>query len=299
MSVHTPTAFESRAAVAARDLHVAFGGAPVLIGVRWEVPTGAIAAVMGLSGAGKSTLLAALAGAVPRSAGRCEILGADPARAETRRLIGFMPQLGGLYPDLSAEDNLRIFAAGMGVKAAADDLVEKTLELVGVRSRRREILKTLSAGYQKRVSLGAALVAQPAVLLLDEPFAYADAPFAERVWAHLRELAGKGRTIVLATADAAQAARADRLLVLRAGRPAFDGPLAELVPPGKARVTLSYREKTGPLHRTVEVQDYRTELPALVSGQMAKPYAVEIEPESLERQLRRLLSEETHAELRP
>ena len=279
-------------ALSIKDVHFAYQRQPVLVGMKWEVPTGRLAAVLGATGAGKSTLLAVLAGAYRPTGGSVEVLGGDPTDASTKRLIGFMPQVEGLYTDLSVEDNLRVFAGAAGVRQALDDLVERTLELVGLRSRRKEVVSKLSAGWRQRVSLGAALIAQPQVLLLDEPLAHADPEFADKLWAHLRDLASKGRTVLIATSHPHVAARAQLVGVMRGGRLVVQGATADLASPGRAAVRLTYREKTGPLARDVQMEDYRSELPQAVHGQVAKPVSIEVTPETIESQLARMLTEE-------
>jgi ABC-2 type transport system ATP-binding protein len=288
---------EARPAIAIRDVNFGYRRGPVIVGFRWEIPSHCIAALLGLSGAGKSTLLALLAGALSPDGGTITLDGRDPRTPATRRLIGYMPQLAGLYPDLSVEENLQVFGAG---SAASADAVNQLLELLQLQLRRREVVRDLSAGFQQRVSLGVALVGAPSYMLLDDPFAYADGEFSRRIWAHLRELAARGRTIVMATSNPQTAAKAHLVGVMRNGRLLSSNATAAIQPEGKGTVVLHYREKTGPRKEEVKVDNYRQQLTGIVTNSPSKPFEVEIRQETLENHLDRLMTEEAdHASPRP
>lgn len=285
----------SGVAVSCRDVMFAFGQQPALVGVKLEVPVGQVTAVYGLSGAGKSTLLQVIAGAQTPQSGQVTVLGENPSQPAARKLLGYMPQTGGLYPDLSIEENLQIFARAAGARVAGAELVEKTLELLGLRQRRKELVQNVPAGFAQRTNLGAALVAQPSVLLLDEPLAHADTEFTERFWAHMAELTGKGRTILIATSQPTVALRARQVAVMRAGRLMSQVEVETLAPRGRAKVRLTYREKTGSLAKENQLEDYRKELPGLLFANPARPFLIELEAERAEDQLARLLAgESTH-----
>lgn len=284
------------AALAVSDLQFAYRQTPVIIGARWTVAPGSVVALLGLSGAGKSTLLELAAGVLRPSQGTVRVMGGDPAHPATRKLLGYMPQGGGLYPDLTVEDNLRIFGEGAGLKLGSD--VDRVLEFLELRKRRTEVVAHLPMGWQKRVSLGAALITQAPVLLLDEPLAHADAPFTTKAWAHFRELAAQGRTLIVATSAPPMAAQADRVALMRAGRLAAEHETAALAAPGRARVVLTYQKRSATRTQEVEVADYRQELVRLVQGGEDRPFEVErltqveLKTESLDDRLARLLTEE-------
>jgi ABC-2 type transport system ATP-binding protein len=224
-------------------------------------------------------------------------MGGDPSQPPTRKLLGYMPQGGGLYPDLTVEDNLRIFGEGAGLRPGSD--VEKVLEFLELRKRRQEVVGTLAMGWQKRVSLGAALITQAPVLLLDEPLAHADAPFTAKAWAHFHELAGQGRTVIVATSAPHMAVQAQRVAIMRAGRLAAEHETAAIATPGRARVVLTYQKRSATRTQEVDVQDYRQELVRLVQGGEERPFEVErltqveLRSESPVERLSRLLTEET------
>ena len=289
-----------RTAIAVSNLHVGFARGAVLTGLKWEVPRGAFVAMFGSTGSGKSTLLSILAGAMRPNEGTVRVAGGDPTVQDTRRRLAFMPQGGGLYLDLSVEDNLRIFAEARGLRAG--DSVERALELVELRKRRNDAVRSLPVGQVQRVSLAAALAGDAEVLLLDEPAAYADPAYASRLWAHLGELADAGRTVVMATSHPHVAAQARNVAVLRAGRIAREFGTASLAQPGRATVRLKYREKAGVRTHEVACDDYRADLVKLVEGRhldkkvpwatAERPFEVEVCQEPVEVRLARLLMEE-------
>lgn len=294
-----PTPTPSSDALVAQDLGFAYRRAPVLVGVRWAVPKGRLACVLGLSGAGKSTLLKLFAGVEAPTGGSVRVAGADPRHADARRALGYMPQTGGLYRDLSVDENLHAFAKAAGSSAGREQAVEQTLEFLGLRQRRGDLVGELPAGLQQRVSLGVALLPQPAVLLLDEPLNASDPLFRAKALAHFKALAAEGRTIVVATSHAALAAQCQAVGVLRAGRLVTEVTPEALVPPGRARVRLTYRERAGTRQLEQPLADYRQELPGLLMDGVAKPVHLELEQDSAIAQLDRLLTEDPDHAVRP
>jgi ABC-2 type transport system ATP-binding protein len=288
---------EARPAVSISNVTFGYRRTPVIVGFRWDVPSHCIAALLGVSGSGKSTLLALMAGALAPESGAITFGGKDPRTTGTRRLIGYMPQLAGLYQDLSVEENLQAFGAA---SAASKEGVGHVLDLLQLQLRRRELVRELSASYQQRVSLGVALIGGPSYLLLDDPFAYADGEFTRRLWTHLQELAARGRTIVIATSNPTIASKAHLVGVIRNGRLLSSNATAAIQPEGKGTVVLHYREKTGPRKEEVKVDNYRQQLTGIVTNSPSKPFEVEIRQETLENHLDRLMTEEAdHASPRP
>lgn len=303
---------ETRTAIAVKDLHFSYGRTPAVVGFKWELPAGCVAALFGHSGAGKSTILALLAGALPRAQGSVEVHGIDPTDSAGRQYLGYMPQTGGLYGGFTVEENLRTFAIGAGPHGSLsasmarmiepfvlsprrqtmiDEAIERTLNTIQLGARRNEAVGNLSAALQQRVSLGVAMLWTPGVLLLDEPLSMADDAWAREAWAHFRGLAQRGHTVVVATGRARDALMADRVALIRAGRLVQAGETAALAPPGKAKVALKYVQKTGPVAEEVEVNDVATELPGLMERKPgAKPIEVRIHQEPQEERLEALLN---------
>jgi urea ABC transporter ATP-binding protein UrtE len=155
-------------AIAIRDLAAGYGGKPVLQGVDMTIGRGEVVAVIGRNGVGKTTLMRALIGLLPASSGEIRFDG-DPintfgAHQRARRGIGYVPQGRDVFPRMSVEDNLRV-----GVRPGAAD-IERAYEVFPIlRERKRQAAGTLSGGQQQQLAIGRVLVAQPRLILLDEP----------------------------------------------------------------------------------------------------------------------------------
>ncbi len=194
------------AVIEARDLQKAFGRRPVLRGVDLEVPAGALVAVIGENGAGKSTLLRLLAGT----------LAADAGTITVRGRLGYCPQEPVLNDVLTVEQHLRYFAAAYGLAdlGRADELLG-VLAFEGYRRRRVE---ELSGGTRQKLNLTLALVHDPDVLLLDEPYQGFDWETYLRFWELVEALRARGRSVVVITHLVFEEERFDRLYRLRDGR---------------------------------------------------------------------------------
>lgn len=198
-----------------------FGRVAALREVSFEVGEGTFAAVLGADGAGKSTLIRAILGLVRPDAGRVLFRGRPVAGSaeEVRRAAGYMPGASGLYPDLTAEENLEFVGAIHGLARAESRA--RTAELLGRAglapfSGRRTA--ALSGGMRQKLALCAALVPEPELLLLDEPTAGIDPLSRLDMFESLARLAGEGTTILMATSSAGEAARAGFLVHLWRGR---------------------------------------------------------------------------------
>jgi ABC-2 type transport system ATP-binding protein len=134
-----------------------------------------------------------------------------------------MAQTPALYADLTVEENLRYFAS-----IAREDNVPDVIDRVALGPRRRALVRTLSGGELNRASLAAALLGSPAVLVLDEPTVGLDPLLRRDLWAQFRSLADSGLTLLVSSHVMDEAARCDRLLLLREGRLLFDGTEAHL-----------------------------------------------------------------------
>ena len=214
--------------IAATEVTKRYGAFDALRGVSFEAAGGERLAVIGPNGAGKTTLLSILGGLIPPTSG--EVRHADGGRA------GWVPQQTAVYGKLSVAENLRLFAHLERVPDARA-AVDRALEDTGLGDRAGDELGTLSGGNRQRVNIAIGLLADPPVLLLDEPSSALDPRHRQRVWAFLDRKAQAGTTIVFATHDLAEAARhADRVLVLADGELLFSGTpegLAEAVGPAK------------------------------------------------------------------
>ncbi|HET6346404.1 MAG TPA: ATP-binding cassette domain-containing protein [Myxococcota bacterium] len=182
-----------------------------------RVPVGEHAVVVGPSGAGKTLLLELVLGLRSPDAGRVLLDGALPASFDRRqRRIGWVPQDVGLFPHLRVRDNI---AFGLPRRADVGARVEALAEALGLGQRLERYPEALSGGERQRVAMGRALAAEPALLLLDEPFAALDRPLRRRIWELLRqEHARRPLTTLHVTHDLADAVTlADRTITLMAG----------------------------------------------------------------------------------
>ena len=199
--------------IGATDVTKRYGALHALRGVSFEAGPGERLAVIGPNGAGKTTLLSILGGLLPPTSGS--------VRGDER--VGWVPQQTAVYGKLSVAENLRLFARLERVPDV-DAAVRRALEDAGLAERAGDELGTLSGGNRQRVNIAIGLLAEPPVLLLDEPSSALDPRHRQRVWRFLDRKAEAGTTIVFATHDLAEAARhADRVLVLADGELLFTG----------------------------------------------------------------------------
>ena len=210
-----PTDPVSAAAVAVRDLRVVRGGRTVLDDVTFEAPRGSVTGLLGPSGCGKSTLMRSVVGVQVVESGTVEVLGRPAGSKELRRSVGYVTQAPSVYTDLTVRENLRYFAAVLG--APAGD-VERVVEEVGLGAHVDAVTGRLSGGQEARVSLAAALLGTPEVLVLDEPTVGLDPVLREDLWALFSSLAADGRTLLISSHVMDEATRCERLLLMREGR---------------------------------------------------------------------------------
>lgn len=220
---------DAAVAVRAESLRKTFGTLTALDGLDLTVATGRIYGLLGPNGSGKTTLIRALAGLIRPDAGTVTVLGRTPAAAVAAGLIGYMTQAAALYSELSIDENLRFFADLEGVpQDEMGSRVDDALRAVALTPRRGSLVGTLSGGMRTRVSLAATLLHRPALLLLDEPTVGVDPALRRDFWEHFRALARGGTTILVSSHVMDEAARCDRLGLIRAGRLLAEGTVAEL-----------------------------------------------------------------------
>lgn len=190
-----------------RKLIKRFGLKIVLRGLDFDVEQGEFVALLGPNGAGKTTFLRILASLSRPSMGGVSIAGyrlPDQASAVRRRL-GVVSHLPLLYGDLTAEENLRFYGRMYGVRDL-NQRVKEVLELVGLTPRRRDLVRTFSRGMQQRLAIGRAVLHDPDVMLFDEPHTGLDQDASAMLDTVLREVAARGRTVVMTSHDLARAA---------------------------------------------------------------------------------------------
>ena len=210
-------------AVFASGLSVRRGGRMVLKDLSATVGSGVVTGVLGPSGSGKSTLIRAIAGVQAGVRGELRVLGRAPADIRVRRELGYMTQAPSVYEDATVLENVRYFAAlhGEGV----GDLLAR----VGLQGHARTLVRDLSGGQRSRVSLAAALVGRPRLLLLDEPTVGLDPLLRRELWELFDELARSGSTLLVSSHVLDEARHCDELLLIREGRLLAQLTPAELV----------------------------------------------------------------------
>lgn len=215
-------------ALEASDVRKRFGSINALAGLFLSVYEGEIYGLLGPNGSGKTTFIRCLAGLVRPDAGRLAVFGVAPRVAVSAGRVGYMTQAPALYTELTVDENLRFFAALQGV-ADVDHRIEESLRTVDLLDRRRSVVATLSGGMRTRVSLASTLLHDPRLLLLDEPTVGVDPVLRRDFWSHFRGLAEKGVTILVSSHVMDEAARCDRLGLIRAGVVLAQGSATELV----------------------------------------------------------------------
>lgn len=202
------------AAISIRGLRVVRGANLVLPHIDLDVPHGQIVGLLGPSGGGKTTLMRAIVGAQIVDGGSVEVLGEPAGSTSLRQRIGYVTQAPSVYPDLTARENLAYFAKTVGVRGQA---VATTLDHIGLSDTADRPVSTLSGGQKSRVSLGAALVGDPELLVLDEPTVGLDPALRRDLWGLFRELRDSGKTLLVSSHVMDEASRCDRLVFIRDG----------------------------------------------------------------------------------
>ena len=213
-------------AVRAVGLVKTFGAIRAVDGVTFDLVPGRIYGLLGPNGSGKTTLIRLMTGLTRATAGTVDVLGVRmPSRTNLAR-IGYMTQSDGIYPALTAGENVRFFGSAFGVQDR--EASREALELVDLADRRDTISGTLSGGQRRRLSLACALVHRPPVLFLDEPTVGVDPLLRVQFWAHFRTLADGGATLIVSSHVMDEADRCDELLFVRSGKVTARGTGREL-----------------------------------------------------------------------
>ena len=206
-------------ALTAEGVSKAYGDRRALQGVSFSAHRGERIAIIGPNGAGKTTLLQILAGSLKPSGGSVSLEQGE---------IGWVPQQPALYSKLSVAENLRLFAR-LEKCADVEGTVQRMLDQTSLHDRAGDEVGRLSGGNRQRVNIAIGLLAEPSVLLLDEPTSSLDPRQREVLWTFVGGLAEAGTAVVFATHNVGEAERfADRLLVLADGELLFSGTPNEL-----------------------------------------------------------------------
>jgi len=211
------------------SVNKSYGDLRALRDMTFDVRAGEIFGFVGSNGAGKSTTMRIVLGVLAADGGAVRWDGA-PIDADTRRRIGYMPEERGLYPRMKVADQLVYLARlhGMGT-AAARESMERWTDILGIAERRGDEVLKLSLGNQQRVQLAAALVHEPDILVLDEPFSGLDPVAVDVMSGVLREQADAGRPVVFSSHQLELVERiSDRVGIVRAGSMVAAGAIDDL-----------------------------------------------------------------------
>ncbi len=217
-----------------RGLHAGYGSAEVLRGVDLQVGAGEIVALLGSNGAGKSTLNNTVCGLLPARAGQVFFDGQDLTNAHYRRIVQAgliqVPEGRRVFPNLSVRENLALgsFTRARGHRAAN---LERVFGIFPrLRERQAQLAGTMSGGEQQMLAIGRGLMAEPRLLILDEPSLGLSPLLVEELFALIRRLHGEGLSVLLVEQNVAQSLEiADRAYVMENGSLRFSGLPAELL----------------------------------------------------------------------
>ncbi|HEV8713347.1 MAG TPA: heme ABC exporter ATP-binding protein CcmA [Candidatus Binatia bacterium] len=204
--------------VEAENLQKTFAWTPVLQGVSCRIGVGEVVGVFGPNGAGKTTFLRLLATLLKPSHGTLRLFGRTPHEPAVRRRLGFLGHDSFLYPDLTPIENLTFYGRAYGLSQVAER-INTALAQIGLRDWGNTPVRTFSRGMEQRLALARALLHEPDLLLLDEPYTGLDSRGVTTLQTTLARAKAQGKTVVLTTHDFALGLElCDRALILHRGR---------------------------------------------------------------------------------
>lgn len=231
-----------------------FGRVKAVNDLSFEVDAGEITGFLGANGAGKTTSIKMLLGFIRPDSGRVLISNKDPQLAETRRLIGFMPETAYYYPYLKVHELLNLYGGLCGmskneIAARSKELIAK-VGLIGAEGRQ---LKTFSKGMLQRVGIAQALLHDPALYILDEPFTGLD-PLARIQFRDLLLAEKKaGKTILFSSHELSEAELiCDKVVILKEGRAVWSGTTADVAGDGTQNLERVFLKMLGVAHEEGE-----------------------------------------------
>lgn len=232
-----------------------YGARRAIDNLHFEARQGEITGFLGPNGAGKTTTMRILTGYMPPTEGTATIAGYDIVQdsLEVRKRVGYLPETVPLYTEMTVFDYLK-FMADLRHLPNADDVVEETLEMVGLLDRASGYISNLSKGMRQRIGLAQALLHRPEVLILDEPTIGLDPAQIIEVRNLIREI-GKERTVLLSTHILSEAQQlCDRILIINKGKIVAEDTPENLQSSltGTQRVQLSIRGDTATLAEKIK-----------------------------------------------
>jgi ABC-2 type transport system ATP-binding protein len=277
-------------AIRAHELTKTFGGEIAVNKITMDVPEGAVFGFIGPSGSGKTTTVRLLMGLHEPDGGEVTVLGERPSKftRRERERIGYLPQLFVLYPDLTVWENMNFAASLYGVSFWRTKLLNRLLDLVELREDKHKLVRNISGGMQRRLSLAATLTHDPDLVFLDEPTAGIDPILRKKFWDYFKELQTAGHTLFITTQYVGEAAYCDFVGVMSEGflltvntpdglrREAYGGDIVKLG--STERIDYTLRQEVQDLpelkSKILNATDYELQL-LVDDAATATPYLVE------------------------
>lgn len=224
-----------------------FGSVKAVDGLSLSLSAGEVMGFLGTNGAGKTTTIKIMLGLLAPSSGRVQVLGGDPSCPRVRAGIGYMPETATYYPYLNARELLAFYGGICGldaktVRARSDEL----LESVGLADAAKRPLRTYSKGMLQRAGIAQALLNDPALLVLDEPFTGLD-PLARIHFRELmRGLRARGKSIFFSSHELGETELlCDKVVIMKKGRALYQGPVRQLAGDGERNLERIFLDVLG------------------------------------------------------
>ncbi|UCD18308.1 MAG: ABC transporter ATP-binding protein [Candidatus Zixiibacteriota bacterium] len=213
------------------NLTKTYGSLTAVSDFSFRAERGELIVLMGPDGAGKTTTFRAVCGLITLDSGRITVAGHDVSHdfKQVKPILGYMPQVFSLYPDLSVEENLRFYAGLFGLKRREYELKrERLYEFSGLEPFASRRVEALSGGMKQKLALSCSLIHDPQVLILDEPTTGVDPLSRRQFWDILRMLKARGAVVIVSTPYMDEAAKADRAIFLFNGKCLAEGTPRQL-----------------------------------------------------------------------
>lgn len=233
------------------------------------IPKGAVFGLLGPNGAGKSTIMHLLSGFLQASSGTVALNKMDVLKnkLKVQQIIGFVPQEIALYDEFSALENLRFFGSLYGLKGnVLKERISELLLLIGLESRKNDLVKTYSGGMKRRINIAVALLHNPSIVLMDEPTVGIDPQSRNRIFEIIEKLQEKGTTVVYSTHYMEEVERlCSQIAIIDKGEILAQGSLNELLNSGVKinQISISFKATVPDFNLSLPV-DYHWDKDVLV-----------------------------------